>query len=871
MSRPAFLDQEAPPGYVAGVGRGATGFTTSADTGAVRIEDGIDDDEKIDTNNDDSGLLARRGNVDEVDEEAEKIYEDIEHRLQQKNRKKKDQLVEKTEPDHHQTQFLDLKRDLSQVSIDQWAALPEAGDLTRRNKRTRLLEKQQQRFYSVPDSVLSSLSSPQTNFASISQGKDKILSQRLDELLPQQTDSNNTIDEQDFNVDSQVADANRTRLVLNSLRRTAPNKSSSWIASIRVEEQAKNYAAAKRLAVEACQKVPQSEDVWLESIRVHEKSLQSSYECKNIAQSGLRMNPTSLSLWLKLYDLEASSDDLTKRKILMRALEKLPHEAILWKRLVQLEHDKSEVRKLLLKAVELCPSDWSLRHKLLEYSDHKAGKAILNEARKLIPGEPRLWTSALEFEEKNNPDVLESKLVSMMKRGLDEVLKANTDFHPLDFVEFAKSAEEGAHHKTCHAIIQAAFSVSDTNLDLSLWVEKAQDVAHKNTAQAIFGAVIEKFPNNVDTWLLLFESSRLDLPKLIQHYKKAIQLNPEEELFRLMYAKDLWLLMNDIKGARRALESANRVLPDSEEIWIAMTKLEIRTNQYELAESIFARAISSIGKFSSRIWYKYIHYQRFRFYQKEILSEKLLECIEEAIDNFPENQRLHLQRGQILMLDINDIEKARVFLSHSVKFCPRSIAIWKAYADLEEFFFKNILKARSILDLGLLKNPESDLLWVLKVLLELRAGDKNSASQICSRALQKFPNSPLLWVQSLNLINKQSQKKNAFLDALKKTNNAPEVLVEIGKSFFTEGKYAKAEQWFQRGVDSEVAYGESWAWLLKALEKTGKVERIAELQKTVEINFDEINRGEIWIKCKKDPKNLTASANEVLRAAVKLI
>ena len=39
-----FLDLQAPPGYVAGVGRGATGFTTRSDIGPARDDTDITDD-----------------------------------------------------------------------------------------------------------------------------------------------------------------------------------------------------------------------------------------------------------------------------------------------------------------------------------------------------------------------------------------------------------------------------------------------------------------------------------------------------------------------------------------------------------------------------------------------------------------------------------------------------------------------------------------------------------------------------------------------------------------------------------------------------------------------------------------------------------
>lgn len=875
MSRPAFLDQEAPEGYVAGIGRGATGFTTSADTGAVRLENDFEDDEP--KNDDERGLLARRGKSDAADEEADRIYEHVERRMAGKSREKSSgnalQLVQTQAEDQQLSQFVDLKRDLSAVTADQWAALPEVGDLTRRNKRLRLLEKQQQRFYAVPDSVLSSLGSTQLNFSSISHGKDKILSQRLDELLPQNSIETEAIEEPDAGTSSQIADANRTRLVLNSLRKTAPNKASSWIASIRLEEQANDFAAAKRLAVQACLKVPQSDELWLESIRIHQKSLRSSYECKSIANTGLKFNPRSVALWLKLYELEASSDASARRKVLMRALENLPHVSQLWEKFVLQEDDDTEKRKLLAKAVELCPLDWNLRYQLVQLSDYKESKALINEARKIMAGNPNIWVAALELEEHYNPEVLEHKLISMMKKALGEVASNAEESEPkTNWLEFARSAESAGHLKTCAAIVLAAFSAHESG-DLAMWIHEAQKMSrsHKNAATFIYQAILAEHQNNTEMWMLLFDSLKQDIPSLMEHYKRAIELNPGEVLFRLMYAKDLWILVNNIEGAREVLQLANLDMSESEEIWLARIKLEIRNKQYKEAGLVFKLALEALGHSSPRIWYKYVHYERFMYSIKEVTPDKLREIVEDALDKFPENEKLNLQMGQILMLELGESHQARSSLSRSVKICPSSVALWTLLSNVEEFQFKNVLKARSTLDSALLKNPQSDILWVRKVCLELRVGDHAAAVAMCSRALQKFPTSPALWVLHLSLIDKLSTKKNSFLDALQKTNNASEVLVEIGKTFFLDGKYAKAEQWFQRSVDSEKENGDCWAWLIKVLKELGKKEKISSLLQSVDSILDDINKGDTWLKIKKNPMNIAATGSELVEAASDLL
>eukprot|EP00731_Ephydatia_muelleri_P010089 Em0005g675a len=65
--RKAFIGQLAPPGYVPGLGRGATGFTTRSDIGPAREAGDISDERH-----------ARPGKKPKTDEQGEEIAEEEE-------------------------------------------------------------------------------------------------------------------------------------------------------------------------------------------------------------------------------------------------------------------------------------------------------------------------------------------------------------------------------------------------------------------------------------------------------------------------------------------------------------------------------------------------------------------------------------------------------------------------------------------------------------------------------------------------------------------------------------------------------------------------------------------------------------------------
>jgi pre-mRNA-processing factor 6 len=138
------------------LGRGASGFTTRGDLGSA-IDDGsalaaaqaaaegrgkrpVDDDDEADQYKDmenETGLFNTLP-YEQDDEEADRIYEEVERKMDEK-RKQKREAREKEELETFrkerptiQQQFHDLKRGLSTITSDEWANIPEVQDMVRK-------------------------------------------------------------------------------------------------------------------------------------------------------------------------------------------------------------------------------------------------------------------------------------------------------------------------------------------------------------------------------------------------------------------------------------------------------------------------------------------------------------------------------------------------------------------------------------------------------------------------------------------------------------------------------------------------------------------------------------------------------------------
>jgi pre-mRNA-processing factor 6 len=248
-ARPArydFLNSKPPPNYVAGLGRGATGFTTRSDIGPARAapdlpdrsasaaaagpavgrgrgkppgeddgdddggdeEKGYDENQKFDEfEGNDAGLFSN-ADYDDDDREADAVWESIDQRMDSRRKDRREarlkQEIEKYRASNPKIteQFADLKRKLADLSAQEWESIPEIGDYSLRNKKKRF-----ESFVPVPDTLLEKArqeqehvtaldpksraaggtetpwaQTPVTDLTAVGEGRGTVLSLKLDRL-----------------------------------------------------------------------------------------------------------------------------------------------------------------------------------------------------------------------------------------------------------------------------------------------------------------------------------------------------------------------------------------------------------------------------------------------------------------------------------------------------------------------------------------------------------------------------------------------------------------------------------------------------------------------------------------------------------------
>ncbi|KAI6716059.1 hypothetical protein JHW43_001443 [Diplocarpon mali] len=965
-----FLSQQAPENYVAGLGRGATGFTTRSDLGPARegpSEDQIkealakraaqlgaaaptaygatekkeeenDDDERFQDPENEVGLFAG-GAYDKDDDEADRIYQEVDERMDRRRKARRlvfpfpdDYLVpfcadglsymqideqitdvstyrearEKAEQEEYernnpkiQQQFADLKRALTTVSDEDWANLPEVGDLTGKNRRNK--QALRQKFYAVPDSVIAGArdsselgttvaddgpsgdgaDGTMTNFADIGAARDKVLKVKLDQAS-QGTDSvagsATNIDPKGYLTslaksqvnegEAQVGDIKRVRVLLESVIRTNPKHAPGWIAAARLEELAGKTVAARSVIARGCEFCPKSEDAWLESIRLND-----NHNAKIIAANAIKNNDRSVNLWIEAMKLE--SEPRAKKKVIRHALDHIPQSVVLWKEAVNLEEDPTDAKLLLAKATEIIPLSVELWLALARLESSENAQKVLNKARKAIPTSHEIWIAAARLQEQ-----IGNTTINVMKRAVQALAKESAMLKREEWISEAEKCEEEEAVLTCGAIIRETlgWGLDEDDDRKDIWMEDAKASIGRGkyeTARAIYAYALRVFVNSRKLWLAAadLEKNHGTKEALWQTLEKAVEACPQSEVLWMMLAKEKWQA-GEIDNARRVLGRAFNQNPNNEDIWLAAVKLEAENQQPDQARELLKTARQEAP--TDRVWMKSVAFER-----QAGNAEAALDLVNQALQLFPGAAKLWMMKGQIYEGE-GKLPQAREAYGTGTKACTKSVPLWLLYARLEERA-GNIVKARGILDRARLAVAKSPELWVESVRLERRANNISQAKNNMAQALQQVPNSGLLHSESIWHLEARTQRKPRALEAIKKVDNDPILFVTIARIFWGERRLEKAQNWFEKAILLDSDLGDTWAWYFKFLLQHGTDVSYTDHSKLynadisvqekradviAKLILSEPRHGEVWQSVAKDPKNAGKSQEEILKLVV---
>ncbi|KAK0615841.1 pre-mRNA splicing factor prp1-like protein [Bombardia bombarda] len=906
-SRRDFLSQPAPENYVAGLGRGATGFTTRSDLGPARegpSEDqikaavakrsaqlGLTESKDDDNTNDDGryqdpdnevGLFSG-GIYEKDDEEADRIWKEVDDKMAKRRQKQREARENADREEYErknpkiQQQFAGLKRALETVTDEEWASLPDPKDLTGRTKRAR--QARMERFYAVPDSVLAAArdagqfgttvddgaategnkDGTVTDFAKIGAARDKVLRARLE----QESQSSGTatagsatsIDPKGYltslssmqGAEQSIGDIEQFRKMLKSAVDSNPKQAASWIAAARLEIAAGKPVAARNLIAKGCQHCPKSEDIWLENIHLNENR-----NAKIIAAQAINANPHSVKLWVEAMKLE--NDPRSRKKVIRKALDHNQESEALWKEAVNLEEDVVDARILLAKATELIPQSLDLWLALARLETPENARKVLNKAVKKLPSSHELWIAAARLEEQLG----EGTRRPVMKNAVKFLAKQNAMPKREEWIAEAEKCEEEGAVITCSNIIEETlgWGLDEDDDRKEMWIDDAKASISRDkfaTARAIYAYALRVFSNSKSLYLAAVDLERSHGTKddLWRALEKAVEACPHVEVFWLMLAKEK---AGEINEARRVLARAFKQNPDNEDIWLAAVKLEADNGFIDQARDLLKTARQNAP--TDRVWMRSVAFER-----QLGDGEAALDLVREALLLFPAAPKLWMMKGQIYE-DQGNPAQAREAYSTGVRAVPSSVPMWLLYSRLEERC-GNVVKARSVLDRARQAVPKSPELWTELIRVERRAGNVNQAKSLMASALQQMPKSGLLWAERILNLEVRTQRKSLLAEAIKKVEDDPILLVTAARILWAERKLDRAQNWFDKALLLDRDIGDTWAWYYKFLSQHGTEEKREELVSKCVLN--DPRHGEHWQAIAKNPENANKKTDEILK------
>ncbi|KAI9678373.1 MAG: hypothetical protein M1822_008019 [Bathelium mastoideum] len=968
--RKDFLGQPAPENYVAGLGRGATGFTTRSDLGPARegpseeqIKEALakraaqlgaaaptaygalekkddDDDDRFQDPENEVGLFAS-GTFDRDDDEADRIYQEVDEKMDKRRRARRlvapslspspkcerncssvllrlagqiadlnpfrpfREAREQAERDEYernnpkiQQQFADLKRALGSITDEDWANIPEVGDLTGKNRRTK--QNLRQRFYAVPDSVIAgardagqldttitgddgeangtngtngangseNVDGTMTNFADLGAARDKVLQVRLDQAA--QGSANDAVSGTATSIDPKgyltsltksevkageipVGDVKRVRVLLESVIKTNPKHGPGWIAAARLEEFAGRIVAARNVISRGTENCPKSEDVWLESIRLNE-----NHNAKIIAANAIKNNDRSTRLWIEAMRLE--NDPRAKKRVLRHALDAIPQSVAIWKEAVNLEEDPADARLMLAKATEIIPLSVELWLALARLETPENAQAVLNKARKAVPTSHEIWIAAARLQEQMG----DAKMVArVMDRGIKALARESAMLTREDWIQEAEQCENEGAILTCGAIIKETlgWGLDEDDDRKDVWMEDAKASIGRGkyeTARAIYAYCLRVFVTSRSSWLAAADLERNHGTRqaLWDVLEKGTNACPNSEVLWVQLAKEKWQA-GDMDGARLTLGTAFSRNPGNEEIWLAAVKLEGDNGQTAQARSLLEQARREAG--TDRVWIKSVAFER-----SWGSPEDALDLVTQALQLYPASPKLWMLKGQIYEAR-SLLPQAREAFHTGTRACPRSVPLWLLAARIEERAGATV-RARSVLERARLANPRTAALWTESVRLERRAGNVPAAQNLMAQALQDVPASGLLWAEKIMHLEPRTQRKPRVVEAMRKVDSDPLLFVTAARLFWAERRLDKATSWFEKALVQDADLGDAWAWYVRFLREHGTEEKLAEVVAKCVVN--EPRHGEVWQRVAKDPKNAGKGVEEILKICV---
>ncbi|KAG0458763.1 hypothetical protein HPP92_021891 [Vanilla planifolia] len=624
-----FLNSKPPANYVAGLGRGATGFTTRSDIGPARAapdlpdrsvaaagaaapgigrgrgkgpggeeeeeeetdEKGYDENQKFDEfEGNDVGLFAS-AEYDEDDKEADEVWESIDKRMDSRRKDRREarlkQEIEKYRASNPKIteQFADLKRKLADLTPEEWDSIPEIGDYSLRNKKKRF-----ESFVPVPDTLLEKArqekehvsalepksraaggtetpwsQTPVTDLTAVGEGRGTVLTLKLDRL----SDSVSGLT---------VVDPKGYLTDLKSMKIT----SDAEISDIK---------KARLLLKSVTQTNPKHPPGWIAAARLEEIAGKTQV-ARQLIQKGCEECPKNEDIWLEACRLAGLVSPEEAKSVIAKGVKSIPNSVKLWVQAADLEKNVLSKSRVLRKGLEHIPDSVRLWKSVVELANEDDARVLLHRAVECCPLHVELWLALARLE-------TYEQAKKVLNRAREKLSK-----EPSIWITAAKLEEANGNVDSVKRVIERgirALQREGVEIDREAWMkeaeaaERAESVA---TCQAIISNTIGIGVEEEDrkrTWVADAEECKkrgsIETARAIYAHALSVFLTK----------KSIWLKAAQLEkshGTRESLDSLLRravtYRPQAEVLWLMGAKEKWLAGDVPGARAILQEAYAAI-------------------------------------------------------------------------------------------------------------------------------------------------------------------------------------------------------------------------------------------------------------------------------------
>jgi len=799
------MNAPAPTNYVAGLGRGATGFTTRSDIGPARAptdeKDGAappagppvanfgaapagyvggagrgaaslpgvgkmtgNEDQSQDEYADDAPMFMD-ASYEQDDKEADLIYAAVDKKMDTRRKKRREEIVKKQLDEYRKSNpkisqmFTDIKREMVEITEEEWSNIPDIGD---KNAKKR---KKMDYLTPITDSLLSKAQAEAETINAIDSARGKGGSETpmpggmatpmpggMATPMPGGAGGASTIADLTTIGEArgsvlgvkldQVSDSVSGQTVVD------PKGYLTDLNSMAIPSDADIGDIKRcRLLLQSVRETnPKHPPAYIASARLEEVA-SKLVAARKIIEMGCQKCSKSEDVWLEAARLNTPEN---AKGILAQAVREIPQSVKIWTRAADLEGDRQGKRKVLRKALETVPTSVRLWMEAISLEPQNEARILLSRAVECVPHSVDMWLALARLETYENA----RKVLNMAR----EKLPAESQI----WISAAKLEEANGNGAMVEKILQKGLKslrAHQVNIDREAWLkeaEKAERAGSIATCQALVRLALPigfEEDDRKTQWMEDAESfeARQCYESARAVYGYALSVFPGK--------KSVWIKAANLErhhGSHEALDGllqkAVGYCPTAEILWLMAAKEKWNRGDVPMARQILERAFAA-NQDSEEIW---------------LAAVKL-----ESSNNEPERARMLLENARknvstrriwkksiVLAKQLGNAEEEAELLKESLLKFPDYHKLWILQGQLE-LLQDRVEAAREAYKTGSRNCPTATSLWILYSQLEEQHSSLAIARSVLEKARQKNPSNADLWLEAVRMETRNNMAKEA--------------------------------------------------------------------------------------------------------------